>query len=344
MAVNAYIYNYLSGFVVVNTVSHAIVGTFTETLDDVSYLVGAPNGRFVYATNKVSSVGLSSASLAVTPDSKKLYVTPGNTDLVEVLDARTFDELGSIAVGQFSIGVTVTPDGRFAYASTFNPFIFPNTSSIRVIDTASNSIIATIAGTGVVRSPFLLATPDSRFVYVPNLTGVNTISVIDTTSNIVATIINDIWSAYTMVITPDGKTIYVFGTNEGVTEPLLFVIDTASNSVTTTISGFINPGIPAITPDGKTIWVPGTDAETANGLIYLVSTESNTIEGDISLGATSLVVPTAVAIIKTSGAPPTRQKPRDDNLALGAVRQRVGKGQPSSVQNSYRQGFAGTYS
>jgi hypothetical protein len=42
--------------------------------------------------------------------------------------------------------------------------------------------------------------------------------------------------------------------------------------------------------------------------------------------------------------PPTRQKPRDDNLALGAPRQRVGRGQPSSVQSSYRQGPRGSYS
>lgn len=46
----------------------------------------------------------------------------------------------------------------------------------------------------------------------------------------------------------------------------------------------------------------------------------------------------------SSTPPPTRQKPRDDNLSLGAARQRVGKGQPSSVQNSYRVGGRGTYS
>jgi hypothetical protein len=40
-------------------------------------------------------------------------------------------------------------------------------------------------------------------------------------------------------------------------------------------------------------------------------------------------------------APPTRQYPRDDNLALGAVRQ---SGRSTSLQNSIRQGSAGTYS
>jgi hypothetical protein len=39
--------------------------------------------------------------------------------------------------------------------------------------------------------------------------------------------------------------------------------------------------------------------------------------------------------------PPTRQYPRDDNLALGAVRQ---AGRSTSLQNSIRQGSAGTYS
>jgi hypothetical protein len=43
--------------------------------------------------------------------------------------------------------------------------------------------------------------------------------------------------------------------------------------------------------------------------------------------------------------PPTRQKPRDDNLALGSARQHgTGKGQSSSVQYSKRTGVRGTYS
>jgi hypothetical protein len=43
-------------------------------------------------------------------------------------------------------------------------------------------------------------------------------------------------------------------------------------------------------------------------------------------------------------APPTRQKPRDDNLALGAVRQAGTAPGPSSVQHSKRVGVRGTYS
>lgn len=42
-----------------------------------------------------------------------------------------------------------------------------------------------------------------------------------------------------------------------------------------------------------------------------------------------------------TGAPPTRQYPRDDNLALGSVRQ---GGRSTSLQNSGRQGWRGTYS
>lgn len=45
---------------------------------------------------------------------------------------------------------------------------------------------------------------------------------------------------------------------------------------------------------------------------------------------------------KTTAAP-IRQSPRDDDLALGTTRQRIGPANPSSVQNSYRQGFNGTY-
>jgi hypothetical protein len=43
-------------------------------------------------------------------------------------------------------------------------------------------------------------------------------------------------------------------------------------------------------------------------------------------------------------APPTRQFPRDDNLALGTVRQADTGPGPSSVQFSKRTGVRGTYS
>jgi hypothetical protein len=55
-------------------------------------------------------------------------------------------------------------------------------------------------------------------------------------------------------------------------------------------------------------------------------------------GCVGIVPPTPVV------PPATRIKPRDDNLALGAVRQTGIGNIPSSRQNSYRQGTRGTYS
>ena len=71
----------------------------------------------------------------------------------------------------------MTPDGRRVY--------IPNrdSSSVSVIDTARNTIIATIAvGT---HPEGIAVTPDGRHVYVPNYCS-NSVSVIDTVDNTVA--------------------------------------------------------------------------------------------------------------------------------------------------------------
>src|SRR3989454_7550200 len=92
--------------------------------------------------------------------------------------------------------------------------------SFSVIDTASNTVVATV---GVGSRPFGVAiTPDRARVYVTNRASAS-VSVIDTASNtVVATIAGGISG---VAITPDGTRAYVSGLNS------VSVIDTASNTV-----------------------------------------------------------------------------------------------------------------
>jgi YVTN family beta-propeller protein len=81
-----------------------------------------------------------------------------------------------LGTNQNPFGVAITPDGTRAYV-TIN---FPNTVS--VIDTATNTVVATIpVGVGPIG---VAITPDGTRVYVTNDDS-NTVSVIDTATNTV---------------------------------------------------------------------------------------------------------------------------------------------------------------
>jgi YVTN family beta-propeller protein len=144
--------------------------------------------------------------------------------------------------------VATTPDGTHAYVT--NAF----DSTVSVIDTASNTVVATIrvgsAPNGVAITPVgTRANDDDRrhqsLAYVTNGAD-NTVSVIDTASNTVVGTIPVGQDPFGVTITSDGTHAYV--TNQ--LEDSVSVIDTASNTVVATIPGFILPTGVAITPDG----------------------------------------------------------------------------------------------
>lgn len=120
----------------------------------------------------------------------------------------------------------------------------PNTTvpgAVQVIDTATNTLVATVA---VGRSPFGIAiTPDGTRAYVVNVSD-DSVSVIDTASNtVVATVGVGVFPTG-VAITPDGARAYV--ANEG--SNTVSVIDTATNTVVATAAAGVTPDQVAITP------------------------------------------------------------------------------------------------
>ena len=113
---------------------------------------------------------------------------------------------------------------------------------VLVIDTATNTVVATIA---VGQTPFGVAiTPDGTRAYVTNQNS-NTVSVIDTATNtVVATIPVGLRPAG-VAITPDGTRAYVANVCRDNT---VSVIDTATNTVVATIAVGSLPLWVAITP------------------------------------------------------------------------------------------------
>ena len=197
------------------------------------------------------------------------YVTKGGSGDVSMIDTASNTVVGDpIVVGGFPSSIAITPDGKHAYVTNFN-------SSVSVIATATNTVVATIA-VGFFPNGIAI-TPDGKHAYVTN-GGSNDISVIDTTSNTVSTTITfPVGSVLVDVaIAPDGKHAYVT-TGSGVS-----VIDTASNTVVDMIVA-VDPGGHeiAITPDGKRAYMTNFNSSS----VSVIDTASNTIVDTIVVGS-----------------------------------------------------------
>ena len=146
-------------------------------------------------------------------------------------------------------------------------------NTVSVIDTATNTVVATIP---VGSSPQGIAvTPNGAFVYVTNA-GSNTVSVISAATNTVVATVPVGSFPLAVAITPNGAFAYV--TNIG--SDTVSVINTATDTVTATIAGAINDPLSiAITPSGASAYVLSSIAN-----FYVIDTATNTVTATVSIG------------------------------------------------------------
>jgi YVTN family beta-propeller protein len=129
-------------------------------------------------------------------------------------------------------GEVVAWTGRpLAYLATF---VGTGDSRVEVIDTGSNSLVATVPIAHEVFARGAAVTPDGKRVYVvnggdyPNFDG--SVSMIDTASLTVTASIPGFHDLSAVAVAPDGKHVYVT-TSGGPSSADVSVIDTASNEV-----------------------------------------------------------------------------------------------------------------
>jgi YVTN family beta-propeller protein len=137
-----------------------------------------------------------------------------------------------------------------AEAAPFAYVTNSNSGDVSVIDTATQTVVATVPVGAAPRG--VAVTPDGAFAYVANF-GSGSVSVIDTAARtLVATVPMPVGSyPWGVAITPNGAFAYVtnFGSNS------VSVIDTASNTVVTTVQVGGDPWGVAITPSGAFAYV-----------------------------------------------------------------------------------------
>ena len=288
----AYVSNNFDGKVyVINTSSNTMMSdTFQVGNGPMGVAVTAtPNGDHVYVGNSggdgsgngtvsvirtedntvstIERVGFAPFGVSVTPNGEYAYVSDFGDDKVYVIqtsDNKVFDtdpstpEIDPITVEWCPFGVSVTPDGKYAYVSNFA------SNSVSVIRTEdnTNTVIHTITKTdGIGNGPFgVSVTPDSKYAYVSNL-GDNTVSVIRTEDNSVVKTITVGNGPAGVSMTPNGKYVYVNNSGAGTVS----VIQTSDNTVIDTDPSTpeIDPievgkqpyGGIAVSPDGKSVFV-----------------------------------------------------------------------------------------
>lgn len=292
----AYITNSASNTVsVIDTATNRTTATITGVGAAPWYLAVTPDGKRVYVLNMdsgtVSVIDAASSNViatitvpapwavAASPDGKHVYVSSilalNGPNTISVIDTTTNTVSATIAVSVAANSIAFTPDGKYAYV--------PSTSNaLSVIDTATNTISSTIT---VGALPSLIAiTPDGKYAYVanqpPNRTCCsalpNAISVINTATGAVSATIAGVTSVVGMVITPDGKHVYLVAEQYNT----VWIIDTATN---TTATNVVVPGLAysiAVTPDGKHVYALSEDSSA--DYLSVIDTATSAVIATIS--------------------------------------------------------------
>ena len=113
------------------------------------------------------------------------------------------------------------------------------------------------------------------YAYFTN-SGNGTVSVIDTVTNDLTSMVKVGNHPWGVAVSSNGKKVYV--TN--VYSNDVSVIDTATNTVKATMNGFNEPWGVAVSPDGKTVYV----ANSASNKVSVINAEANTVASTVIVG------------------------------------------------------------
>ncbi len=213
--------------------------------------------------------GSTPLSVLMTPDERYLFVanTGGSEgtseNRVTVIETATHRVAASIEVDTAPLDLALSANGQLVYVTN------SQSKSISVIEVASLTVRNRIR-VPVARGPYGVAIhPNGSRLYVTDIDG-NQVLVVDTARRATVGRIDVIEEPRSLVISADGKRLYVsggdFGDDGG---GGIAVVDTESESVVTTI--LIDAGIfrLALSPDGSRLY--GTDRSNAQLIVVDVA-------------------------------------------------------------------------
>lgn len=250
-------------------------------------------------------VGDTPSGIAVTPNNLFAYVANNNNDqipggdTVSVLNLTYNTVEKTINDSSFNQPYTITINAAGTKAYVTNT----NSSTVSIIDIATNTVLGTIDGFD---GPAGFAiTPNGDYAYVNNYGGPivgigngTTVRVVDLHTNmIVGPPIAVGLAPAALAITPDGDYVYVINYVDGTPgNGTISIINTSDNTVTLpSITGFFGPFAIAITPNGEYAYVTNFGSNNFSPVgttVSVVNLHSNSIVDTISLG----IQPASIAI------------------------------------------------
>lgn len=249
---------------IINTMNNTVCGII-DGFDGPSGMVITPAGNRAYVNNYGGPEGVQS----------------GNGRSVRVVDLNSNSIIGApICVGLAPAALAISPDGAFVYVINYVDGN-PGTGTMSVIDTSSNTVIATIPNFS---GPFAIAiTPNGRYAYVTNFGSNNfapfgtTVSIVDLNSNMIIDTVAVGIQPSGIAITPDCRYVYAANYNtlyavgapqfEDLTpgQGTVNIIDTKTHEVVAPVIVVgESPANIAIAPNGKHAYVSNYTSNTVS--------------------------------------------------------------------------------
>ena len=277
--------------ITINPATGVVTGTVNVTDDDgdtLTYSLSGPpdpakgtvvvdptSGNWTYTPNL--NARLKASDINATPAAQQVGFTITASDgqastPVAVTSPVQALAITAINVGDVPMSVAVSPDSTHVYVT----HVGGEDHTVGVIDTATNTVVATIpGGHGPVQ---VVVNPDGNHVYVAAIFD-DAVLVIDTVTNTVTATIPVGDGPRALAVSPDGSRLYVTNLESNDVGPdTVSVIDTATNAVVATITV-------GHSPNG--IAVSGTHAYVSNSTgdaVSVIDTTTNAVVATIPAG------------------------------------------------------------
>lgn len=217
-------------------------------------------------------VGNNPKGIAVSPDGSRVYVTTVDNGKLAVINTVTNTVDTSITIGNNPSGVVISPDGSKVYVA-FSPYGVAYNGAIKVLNTATNAVIATVNTTG--KDPRGMTVSWSGYYVYISLFGSSKIDILNTSSNTISYSVTTFTGPYSSALKPDGSMLYV-------------ACATANRVWMMSTSTLVSPGgIPVGTqpqalcfnPDGSRLYVTNSGSNNASIISTSTSSVISTING-----------------------------------------------------------------
>jgi YVTN family beta-propeller protein/autotransporter-associated beta strand protein len=242
--------------------------------DDVTVInTQVPGGTVVQQSVALGGSQIVPSGVAATPDGRYVYVANQGAGTVSVLNATTYQVVGTIPVGAGPVGVTVTPDGKFAYVT--NQF----DNSVSIINTTTNRVVGNPIPlqSSSEGAPYGIAvTPGGQYIYVANSI-TNEVSVISTSTDQIVARPNVLGNPIAVTVSANGQYAYVTSNTNTVS-----VINTSTNQVISSyqINPRANPYGIAVTSDGRFAYIANDNSNT----VTVINAMTGVVVIDIFVG------------------------------------------------------------